>query len=140
MKKTIDTVGRSHLVALDAHMEAVAQKLGVEPVKIEWDELEKKAARLIPKPTEKVLLNGYRGYQEFITKVPKKERDKYRYSRQDIASTSELQSLISGTRSVLDIKHNLDAQYQRKSKLESVLNYIQILKLAGLVELLVSDY
>jgi hypothetical protein len=134
MKNTIETVGKSHLVALDAHMEAVAQRLEVEPVKIEWSELEKRAANLIPKPTEKVLSNGYRGYQESITKVPKKQRDKYRYSRLDIASTNELQSLINGTRSVLDIKQNLDAQYQRKSKLESVLNYIQILELAGLVE------
>jgi hypothetical protein len=69
-----------------------------------------------------------------ISKVPKTERDKYKYSRRDIASTSEVQLLIDGKRSVLLIKQSLDAQYQRKSKLESVLNYIRILDLAGLVE------
>ena len=134
MKKTIDSVAKAQLAALDTHMEGVAQKLNVKPAKIEWDELEKEAAKLVPKPTAKVKMNGYRGYSQFISKVPKKEADKYSFSRGDIASTSELQSLINGKRSVLDIKQSLDAQYQRKSKLESVFNYIQILKLAGLVE------
>jgi hypothetical protein len=134
MENTIDSVAKAHLVALDTHMEEVAQNLNIMPVKIEWSELDKKAAKMVPKPTAKVKMNGYRGYSEFIAKVPKAERDKYPYSRQDIANTSELQSLIDGRRNVLDIKRCLDAQYQRKSKLESVLNYIQILKLAGLVD------
>lgn len=134
MNRTVDSVGEAHLHALEAHMEAAALELGVSPVKIEWSELERKAADLVPKPTAKVKMNGYRGYTQFIAKVPKKEADKYSFSRRDIASTGELQSLINGRRSVLDIKRSLDAQYQRKSKLESVLNYIQVLKLAGLVE------
>jgi hypothetical protein len=134
MEKTIDSVAKAHLMALGTHMEEVAQNLNIRPVKIEWSELEKKAAKMVPKPTAKVKLNGYRGYSEFITNVPKEERGKYPYSRRDIANTSELQSLIDGKRSVLDIKLCLDAQYQRISKLESVLNFIQILKLAGLVD------
>jgi hypothetical protein len=134
MKKTIDSVADAHLAALDAHMKGIAQKLNVTPVEIEWDKLEKEAAKLIPKPTARVKENGYRGYSQFISKVPKKEAGKYSFTRRDIASTSELQCLINGKRSVLDIKHSLDAQYQRKSKLESVYNYIQVLKLAGLVD------
>ncbi len=134
MEETIDSVGKSHLIALDAHMNAVAQKLKVAPAKIEWTELEKRTAEMVPKATAKVKMNGYRGYSQFITKLPKAQKDKYPYSRRDIASTSELQSLINGRRSVMDIKRSLDAQYRRKSKLESVLNYVQILKLAGLVE------
>lgn len=134
MKTTVDSVGKAHLEALDAHMKAVAQELGVTPAEIHWNELEQKAAKMVPKPTAMVKMNGYRGYSQFIAKVPKTEADKYSFSRRDIASTSELQCLINGRRSVLDIKRSLDAQYQRKSKLESVLNYIQILKLAGLVD------
>jgi hypothetical protein len=134
MKKTIDSVGQAHLIAVDSHMRVVAQELGVKPVKIQWNVLEKKAAKIVPKPTEKVKENGYRGYSRLISKVPKAERDKFPYSRRDIASTGELQLLIDGSRSVLDIKFSLDAQYERKSKLESVLNYIQVLKLAGLVD------
>jgi len=135
MQKSIDAVGSAHLAALKAHMESVAKKLGVRPVKIQWTELEKKAAKIVPKPTARVKANGYRGYSQFINKVPKEERDKYPYGRRDIASTSELQSLINGKLSILDIKRMLDAQYSRESKLQSVLNYIQVLKLAGLVEM-----
>jgi hypothetical protein len=134
MKMTIASVAKAHLAALDAHMKGVAQRLDVKPVKIEWNELEEKASKIVPRSTAKVKENGYRGYSQFITKVPKADRDKFPYSRRDIASTSELHCLIDGKRSVLDIKHGLDAQYQRKSKLASVLNYIQILKLADLVD------
>ncbi len=135
MQKTIDSLGLAHLAALETHMEAVAQRLKRSPVKIQWTELEQQAAKIVPKPTDKVKLNGYRGYQEYITKVPKEERNKFSYSRRGIASTSELQSLIDGKRSLLEIKNCLDAQYQRKSDLTDVMNYVQILKLAGLVEM-----
>lgn len=135
MQKSIDTVGAAHMEALKARMETISKKLGVKPVKIQWTELEKKAAKMIPKPTAKVKEKGYRGYREFISAVPKEESKKYPYGRRDIGSTSELQCLIDGKRSILDIKHMLDAQYSNESKLEAVINYIQILKLAGLVTL-----
>ncbi len=135
MQKTIDAVGAAHMEAIKAHMETVSKKLGVKPVKIEWTELEKKAAKMIPKPTAKVKEKGYRGYQEFIRNVSKEESKKYPYGRGDIGSTSELQCLIDGKRSILDIKHMLDAQYSRESNLQSVINYIQILELAGLVDM-----
>jgi hypothetical protein len=134
MNMAVDSVAKAHLMALDRHMEAVASKLGMKPIKIQWSDLEKKAANMIPIPTAEVTENGYRGYAQLISKVPKAERSKYKYSRRDIASTSELQCLIDGKRSVLLIKQSLDAQYQQESKLESVLNYIHILELAGLVE------
>jgi aminopeptidase YwaD len=133
MQKSIDAIGIAHTAVLKTHMESVAKKLGVKPVRIQWTEEEKKAAKMIPRPTAKVKEKGYRGYREFITKIPKEESAKFPYGRGDIGSTSELQCLIDGKRSVLDIKHILDAQYSRESKLQSVINYIQILKLAGLV-------
>jgi len=135
MQKTIDAIGKSHLAALNTHMDVVAKKLGLKPVKVLWTELEKRSSKIIPKPTAKIKMNGYGGYRTFITKVPKEERDKYPYTRREIASTSELHSLINGKRSVLDIKKMLDAQYQRKSKLQSIINYLEILKLAGLIEM-----
>ena len=135
MQESTDDAGAAQLAALRTHMETVARRLGVKPVRVQWTELEKKADKMVPKPTTKVKEKGYRGYSEFITNIPKEERDKYPYSRRDVASTSELQSLINGKRSILEIKNMLDAQYERESKLESVINYIQILKLAGLVEL-----
>jgi hypothetical protein len=136
MKKTIEMIGKAHLDALKIHMEAVARKLHVKPVKIQRTDLEKKAARIVPKPTARVKMNGYREYRKFIMQVPKEERDKFPYDgRRDIASASELHLLINGKRSALEIKNMLDAQYPRKSKLQSILNYLEILKLAGLIEM-----
>lgn len=135
MKKTVAAVGNAHLQALDLHMQVVAKKLGVMPVTVQWTEMEQKAAKIIPKPTAKIKEGGYGGYRELISQVPKEEAAKYPYGRRDIANTGELQCLIDGKRSVLDIKNMLDAQYERTSKLESILNYLEILKLAGLIEM-----
>ncbi len=133
MQKTIDDVGKSHLVVLLTRMEAVAERFGVKPVRITLNELEKRAAKMVPKPLSLIKEGGYREYRNLINQVPKKERDKYPYGRDGIPSTSELQCLINGKRSVLEIKNMLDVQYPRKSNLESVMNYLQILKLAGLI-------
>jgi len=67
--------------------------------------------------------------------IPKEERDKFPYGRRDITSTRELQLLINGKNSILDIKNYLDVQHERKSDLQSVMNYIQVLKLVGLVRM-----
>jgi hypothetical protein len=133
MQKTIDTVGKSHLAALQTHMGAIASKLGIKAVRITLNEMEKRAARIIPKRTNLVKLDGYRGYRNLINQVPKEQSAKYPYGRDGIPSTSELQCLINGKRSVLEIRNMLDVQYSRRSNLESVMNYIQVLKLAGLI-------
>ena len=138
LKKTVETVGGAHLAALQAHMEATAARLGTKPPKVAISELEKQAAKIIPKPTEKVRLNGYNEYRKFIDQVPKAEKDKYPYAQfgggNSISSLAELQCLINGRRNALEIKIMLDAQSQRPSSLQGIINYIQVLKLAGLVE------
>jgi aminopeptidase YwaD len=135
MKETVEAVGKANLEALQVHMEMTAAKLGVKPVKIQLTDLEKKAATIFPKPTAKVKEGGYQEYRTLITQIPKEEAAKYPYAgRGNIASTGELQLLINGKRSVLEIKKMLDAQYSGESKLESILNYLEILKLAGLIE------
>ena len=62
-------------------------------------------------------------------------RQQYPYGSGDIANTSELQLLINGQNSVLDIKKMLDGQNRNTSDLQAIFNYIEILKLAGLVEM-----
>jgi hypothetical protein len=133
MVETVDKIGAAHFSALETHMQEVAKRLRTSPAEVRWTDLEKKASQLVPRPTVKVKENGYRGYSALIDKVPGAEREKYPY--ENIASTGELQLLIDGERSVLDIKNALDAQYPDRSELQSVLNYIQILELAGLVEM-----
>ncbi len=139
MKRTVSAVASAHLAVLKAHMETVAANFGMKPVTVVHSDLEKKAAKMVPKPTAKVRANGYRGYTQFIEQVPKEEREKYPYAqfgpRDFMGNTAELHCLINGSHSILDIKKMLDAQSPRKASLEHMINYIQVLRLAGLVEI-----
>ncbi len=134
MKSTIDAVATAHLSAIDAHMNVVADRLGTEPVTIVLTDLEQRAMTVVPSQTALVKANGYRGYQEFIMAVPAEERAKLPYSRQDVANTGEVQLLIDGTMNVYQIKQALDAQNRRPSDLQAIFNFLEVLKLAGLVE------
>ncbi len=134
MQKTIDQVGASNLTALETHMKAVARQLNVPPMVLQPTELEVKASKLVPKPTAKVKANGYQGYRELITQVPADVRLKLPTDK--AGDAAELSLLCNGKNSVLDIKKALDAQSTRgPSDLQHVLNYLEILKAAGLVEI-----
>jgi hypothetical protein len=93
-----------------------------------------KAAKIKPRPTAKVKENGYNGYVKFIEADIK---TKYLYDRNSefaVADAGELQLLINGAHSALDIKKMLDAQNEKPSSLQGILNAIEVLKFAGLVE------
>ena len=135
MKAVIDQIGKSHFAAIESHMLVVAKRLNTTPAQIILTDLDKKAAKMIPKPTKRIKEKGYRGYREYLEKISDEDRQKYPYSRRNIGSSSELQLLIDGKRSILDIKNFIDVQYSRKSKLQDVINYIEVLRLAGLVEM-----
>jgi hypothetical protein len=134
LKKSVDTIGSAHLKNLEAHMQNTAAQLGIPPVKVVLTDIEKKAANVTPKPTAKVKANGYRGYFEFIENVPADAKKKYPYKAMYLGNSRELQLLINGKNSVLDIHYLLDAQARRPSRIEDIFNYLEILKLAGLVE------
>lgn len=134
LKQTFDAIGSAHLAAIDCHLAAVAGKLNTKPGVRTLTDVEQKASRIIPIHTAKVREGSYGAYRKLIAKIPKEEKDKRPYNRRTIASTSELHALIDGTRSVLDIKEALDAQYTGTTDLKGVLNYLEILELAGLVD------
>ncbi len=134
MKKAVKAVATAHLEALDVHMEAVAEKLGSAVPTLVLSELEEEAAAIVPRTTDKVMADGYRGWQRVLAAVSDEAREEFAYEPGSIASTGELQLLIDGRRSALDIKHALDAQYPNTSDLQAVLNYLEILELAGLIE------
>ena len=131
MQKSIQQIASSHLASLETHMKVVAKQLNTQPVKIKLTDEEKKAAKIIPRQTSKVTSNGYRGYTDFF---PEDQRGR-RFRPQGIATTYELHLLINGKRSVLDIKKALDAQYQRESTIKGIMDYLEVLKTAGLVEM-----
>lgn len=133
MKQAVDEMGRTHLKTIEAHMRSVADGLGVEPADIIWTDKELGAEKIIPVPTSRVREKGYRGYREYLDEVPKDVQKKYTYRRGNIASTGELQCLINGKNSALDIKLMLDSQYEKESKLEDIQKYLDLLKAAGLI-------
>ncbi len=135
LKKSVDALAAAHLAALDAHMRQTAQFYNVQPVKLEWTELEQRASKIVPRPTSKVTQNGYQGYNEFITQVSSEEKKKFPFNQRTMGDTRELPRLVNGTNSILDIKHLLEAQSQRESDLQSIWNYLEVLKLAGLIEM-----
>ncbi|NQU85425.1 MAG: M28 family peptidase [Mariniphaga sp.] len=123
---------KANLEVMENHMKAVAIKLKVKPVKIELTQEEKDASKIIPKTTPKVAESEFsveRGTRTLSQEI----RDKYPVNK--VASTSELTKLINGENSVLDIKILLDAQNERESELEGIINYLHLMKEMGLVEI-----
>jgi aminopeptidase YwaD len=135
MQEMIDQLGEGHLGALETHMGAAATRLNTQPVRIRQTDLERRASRSIPRPTALVKQDGYGGWRAYLDAVSAEARQQYRYSGADIANTGEINLLINGQNSVLDIKKMLDGQNRTTSDLQAIFNYIEILKLAGLVEM-----
>lgn len=135
MQQTIDRIGEAHLSALAMHMQAVATRLGTEPVRLRPTDLERRASRIVPRPTALVKQDGYGGWRSYLQNVLAEGRQRFPYDAADIANTSELNLLINGRNNVLDIKKMLDAQFKTPSDLQAIINYMEILKLAGLVEM-----
>ncbi len=136
LAKSVEGVGAAGIASVEAHRAAVVRKLGLKPLPLAASDLEKKAAKIVPRPTAKVRQDGYRGYQKLLTAVPADARAKFPVAGKglSLANPSELQLLVNGKHSALDIKKMLDAQNERRSTLQAVLNHLEILRLAGLVE------
>jgi aminopeptidase YwaD len=132
MQNTMAAIGEAHLQGLASHMEAVAARLGTSPVQIQMTDLERRASQIVPRQTALVKRDGYGGTRAHIQAVPAEVQAQFP-SRG--VNTSELQHLIDGRHSALDIKIMLDAQAQSLTDLQAVINYLEVLKAAGLVEM-----
>jgi hypothetical protein len=132
MQATIEQVGAAHLNALEVHMGAVAARLGVRPIQLRMTDLERRADGIVPRQTALVKRDGYTGWRQHLGQGSGMRRGS---SASGVANTSELQLLINGKNSVLDIKKALDAQNRTTSDLQGIINYIEVLVQAGLVEI-----
>ncbi len=115
---------------LKSQMEIVASKLGVNTPLLNLSELEKNADEIIPVPADVLKESGF-GIERTIRELPEEAVNKYTHS--NIASTTELCALINGNNSVLDIKKMLDTQYKKESDLQSIINYLELLKMKDLI-------
>jgi hypothetical protein len=128
MQQATDQVGVAQLAAVDAHMKAVATRLKVAPVVLKLTDLELKASTMVPKQTPKVTANGYQGYRDLLP--PAAELTK-KFPGID---TGELGRLVNGKQSLLDMKKMLETQAAAKPNLQLMIDYIDVLAKAGLVE------
>jgi hypothetical protein len=127
MQKAIEQGGAAQLAAIDAHVKGVAAALKVAPPSLKPTELELKAAAIVPKQTPKVTAEGYQGYRALLPTA-----DTARFRAFD---TTEAGRLVTGRHSVLDIKKMLEAQVSGKVDLQLVLDYMDVLAKAGLIEI-----
>ncbi len=131
LQKGVEQAASADLSLLDAQMRAAAARLKAAPVVLKPTELELRASKVVPRPTALVTASGYQGWREPLAKVPQEQRARLPLGSLD---TGELQRLVNGRRSALDIKKMLDAQAEKKTDLQQVLNYLEVLALAGLAE------
>jgi aminopeptidase YwaD len=132
---SVDAIGKNTIVDFDSYAENKARELGITSISFKPTPLEITAKKIIPKPTSLVTEKGYRGYSDAITKLDPAVRSKYPINNRRF-DTQELSRLCDGKNSALDIKKLLDTQMKSgESDLQDVINYIYILKEAGLVTL-----
>lgn len=132
---SIESVGKAAISTFDIYADARAGKLGIQSIAFKPTGLESKAKTIVAKPTNLVTENGYRGYSQVLTKVDQSVRNKYPIAGRGL-DTQELSRLCNGMNSALDIKKLLDTQMKSgETELQDVINYIYILKEAGLVSL-----
>ena len=127
---SVEQIFETNSSLLKSQMELVASKLGTKLPSDKLSKLEKKANEIIPVPADILKESGY-GIERGIRELPEDVLTKYPY--RSIASSTELCALINGTNSALDMKKMLDTQYKRESDLQSIINYLELLKLKGLV-------
>ncbi len=133
LSASIDASGKASLSSFDSYAEVKAKALGIGTITTKPTDLEAKAKTIIPKSTSLVTEKSYRGYTDLLTKLDASVREKYPLKGRGL-DTQELGRLCNGKNSALDIKKLLDTQSNRgEADLQDVINYIYILKEAGLV-------
>jgi len=132
---SVDATGKATLAVFDSYAGTKALSLGIASTSFKPTETETRAKTIVPKPTPLVTQNGYRGYSQIISKLDPSIREKYPIKGRFL-DAQELCRLCNGRNSALDIKKLLDAQMKSgEVELQDVINYIYILKEAGLVTL-----
>lgn len=120
---------------IDAAAKAIAPAVGVAaPKAVVLTDAEKKAAKIYPRSTAKVKEGGY----GVMRTIPRDLQQKYNVvnaqGRSSITHGDDIAKLtVGGMNSILDIKKMQDAQFPDASSLEAIMNYLDMLKEAGLV-------
>lgn len=127
---SLQEMKESNSTLLGDQIEVTAGRLGVKVPSFKLTKLEKKAGEIVPSTTDELIAGGF-GAERSLRELPKEVLNKYPYRQ--IASTTELCALVNGKNSALDMKKILDTQYNRTTDLQSVINFLELLKAKGLV-------
>lgn len=127
---SLTQINKADKSVLENQIGLTASRLGTKAPSFKWSKLEKQASEIIPEPTAELKAGGF-GIERSISGLSQETKDKYPY--RDIANSTELCTLINGKNSALDMKKMLDSQYKKESDLQSIINYLELLKLKELV-------
>jgi hypothetical protein len=129
---SIDAIGKASVSAFDSYAVNKANALGLAGISFKPEPSEITAKNIIPKMTAFVTEKSYRGYTDAISNLDPKISEKYPMKHR--IDNQEIGRLCNGKNSALDIKKLLDTQSPNEdTDLQDVINYIYILKEAGLV-------
>jgi len=131
-KDKLDNMLQIQLSALRDLMITRSKELSVSPGDLKPDDLETGALKIIPVPTERAMTIGYEGDYQYISALSSEFRNDNPYNR--IVNTSEAAGLADGKRNLLQIKKMVDAQFERESPLQDMINFFHVLKEAGLMK------
>lgn len=134
LSESINATGNAAITVFDSYTRIKAKSVGLEEISIKLTQLESAAKNIVPKTTALVTEKSYRGYTDAISRLDATIKEKFQVSPG--VDTQEISRLCNGKNSALDIKKMLDTQSQHdETELKDVINYIKILKEAGLVTL-----
>ncbi|RPI27464.1 MAG: M28 family peptidase [Acidobacteria bacterium] len=133
LKAALNSLEEGSLKALEGQMRMATALAGTKPVDVDQTPEEKKASGIVPRPTPKIREKGYRGYRAAIDEAAKTSGKQGAVSNAGQAA-AEIQLLCNGKNSALDMKKMLDTQFTRPTELDSIVQYLEILKVAGLVD------
>ncbi len=135
LASSIESTGKASLSAFDNYALTRTKSLGLAGINFNPTDLELNAKNIVPKTTSIVTDLSYRGYSEAISNLDPQVREKYPVVDRTM-DTQELGRLCNGTNTALDIKKLLDTQLkQGETDINDIINYIFVLKEAGLVTL-----
>jgi hypothetical protein len=116
--KNIENTAKAHAALL---------KSTIKPVSLTKEE--QQASKIVPKATPLARESGYGVIRNILSADGQSGRNPFRGNFNEIARLT-----IGGSRSILDIKKALDAQFPNAESLEEITRFIELLKAAKLVE------
>ena len=125
LKKSVSEIAQGLITAFDNQANIIAMQNGFSKVSSAMTTEEKKASTTIPMATEKL--------KEFSRSFRNEMKDEIKKYPSNARHWNEINLLIDGKHSVLEIKQMLDVQYEQEAKFSEIYNHLKVLKAAGMV-------